>query len=122
MNPSRSGSWRRLLGGLARTARGLGWALALTAAAALAALLIVYPLWYFSSRSSRGYTVFVLSALTVLIVFLIARRLMRRSRSHGGLAELARSRILPALRTAGIVAAVLAGIYGIVLLAARLFG
>lgn len=122
MSQSRPGPSRRLLFGLARAARGLGLALALMGAVALAALLIVYPLWYFSSRSGRGYTIFVLSVLAALIVFLIVRRLGRQSRSYGGFGELARRRILPALRTAGIVIAALAGVYGIVLLVARLLG
>jgi ethanolamine transporter EutH len=111
-----------VLSGLARALRGLGLALALLAAVALAALMIVYPLWYFSSRSGRGYTIFVLSVLAALIVFLIVRRLVRRSRVYGGIGELARRRILPALRTAGIVVAALAGAYGIALLLVRLLG
>jgi ethanolamine transporter EutH len=102
--------------------RGLSLALALLAAVALAAFLIVYPLWYFSSRSARAYTLFVLSVLAALIVFLIARRIARQSRIYGGLGELARRRFLPALRTTGIVIAALAGAYGVAVLIARLFG
>jgi ethanolamine transporter EutH len=117
LGPSRS-----LLHGLARALRGLGLALALAGAVALAALLIVYPLWYFSSRAGRLYTLFVLSVLAALIVYLIARRIKRRSRDYGGFGVLARQRILPALRTAGIVVAALAGVYGIVLLIARVLG
>ena len=108
--------------GLARALRGLGLALALAAAVALVSLLIVYPLWYFSSRFGRGYTVFVLSALAALILFLIARRLQRQSRRYGGFGALARQRILPAMRVAGIVVGVLAGLYGIALLIARILG
>jgi ethanolamine transporter EutH len=117
-----SGPPRRLLHGLGRAFRGLGLALALAAAVALVSLLIVYPLWYFSSRFGRGYTVFVLSALAALVLFLIARRLQRQSRRYGGFRVLARRRILPALRVAGIVVGVLAGLYGIALLVARVLG
>jgi ethanolamine transporter EutH len=88
----------------------------------LASLLIVYPLWYFSSRFGHGYTLFVLAALAALILFLIARRLQGQSRRYGGFGALARRRILPALRVAGIVVGVLAGLYGIVLLIARALG
>lgn len=116
------GTSRRLLLGLARGLRGLGLALALAGAVTLASLLIVYPLWYFSSRSGRGYTIFVLCALAALLAFLLARRLQRQSRRYGGFGALARQRILPALRTAGIVAGALAGLYGIALLIARILG
>lgn len=116
------GPSRRLLHGLARALRGLGLALALAGAVTLVSLLIVYPLWYFSSRFGRGYTVFVLSALAALVLFLIARRLQRQSRRYGGFGALARRRILPALRVAGIVVGVLVGLYGIVLLIARVLG
>jgi len=118
----RPGPSRRLRHGLARALSGIGLALALACAVILASLLIVYPLWYFSSRYGRGYTVFVLSALAALIIFLIARRLQRQSRRYGGFGALARRRILPALRVAGIVVGVLAGLYGIVLLIARVLG
>jgi ethanolamine transporter EutH len=122
MSSPSPGPSRRLRHGLFRALRGLGLALALGAAVALVSLLIVYPLWYFSSRFGRGYTVFVLAALAALILFLIARRLQRQSRRYGGFGALARHRILPALRVAGIVVGVLAGLYGIALLIARILG
>lgn len=107
---------RRLTAGLRRLALAAGFSAAIVALA----LAIALPLWYFSDRSRRGFTAFVVAALAALLLFLLLRRLRQASRQAGGFRVLARRRILPALRTAGLLAAGLAALYGIAWVVTRI--
>jgi ethanolamine transporter EutH len=108
---------KRVTAGLRRLALAAGLAAAIVALA----LGIALPLWYFSDRSSRGFTAFVVAALAALLLFFLVRRLLQASRQAGGFRSLARRRILPALRTVGLLAAGLAALYGIAWAVTRLF-
>jgi len=115
--PGRRAAGRRLAAALGRVLLPV----ALAGLVAALAFLIAYPLWLFSSRSRQGFTIGVCAVLAALLLLLAVRRLRQASRSAGGFRELARRRILPALRTTGLVAAGLAALYGIALAVSRLF-
>jgi ethanolamine transporter EutH len=83
--------------------------------------LVAFPLWYFSTRSPVGFTIAVGALLAAGLVYLVVSRLRRASRRAGGFRTLAERRLLPALRTTGLVLACLGAVYGIALLIARMF-
>jgi hypothetical protein len=100
--------------------RPLALALALLALIAALSLLVAFPLWYFSTRSRPAFTIAVGGLLAGGLAFLLVRALRRAGRRAGGSRELWRRRILPGLRTAGLVLAALGGAYGIALLVVRI--
>ena len=103
--------------GLKRLAVGLG----LLGLIAGLSLLVAFPLWFFSARSPRAFTAAIGGLLAAGLVFLIVRRLRRASLRAGGAHALWQLRILPALRTTGLVLAGLVAVYGIALAAVRIF-
>jgi hypothetical protein len=87
--------------------RPLALALALLALIAALSLLVAFP-------------IAVGGLLAGGLAFLLVRALRRAGRRAGGSRELWRRRILPGLRTAGLVLAALGGAYGIALLVVRI--
>jgi hypothetical protein len=57
--------------------KGISAFMALLAITVISSLLIVTPLWYFSTYYKRAYTLFALLALTVAIVLLLALRIRK---------------------------------------------
>jgi len=96
-------------------------ALGLLGLIAILAMVVAFPLWYFSTRSRPAFTIAIGGLLIAGLVYLLVRGLRRASRRAGGLRVLWRRRILPGLRTAALVLAGLAAAYLIALLAARIF-
>ena len=103
-----------------RVLRSLAAALGLAALIAGLSFLVAFPLWYFSARSRAGFTAAVCSLLGAGLAALIVFRLRRAARQAGGFGTLARRRILPALRTAGVVLACLGALYAIALAIVRI--
>jgi len=93
----------------------------LLALIAALALVVAFPLWYFSTRSRQAFTIAIGGLLAAGLAYLLVRGLRRAAKRAGGFRELWRRRILPGLRTAALVLAGLAAAYGIALLVARMF-
>jgi hypothetical protein len=104
-----------------RALRGLAGALGLAALIAGLSFLVAFPLWYFSVHSRLGFTVTVCTLLAAGLAALIVFSLRRAARQAGGFRILLARRILPGLRTTGVVLACLAVLYIIALVAVRIF-
>ncbi len=104
-----------------RALRGLAAALGLIALIAGLSFLVAFPLWYFSVHSRLGFTITVCALLVAGLAALIVFGLRRAARQAGGFRVLLARRILPGLRTAGVVIASLAALYIIALVAVRIF-
>ena len=109
------------LGRAGRALRGLAAALGLAALIVGLAFLVAFPLWYFSTRSRVGFTIAICALLGAGLIVLIVFSLRRAARRAGGFAVLLRRRILPGLRTAGVVLACLGALYAVGLAIARIF-
>ena len=109
----------RMLEDLGRSIRRIGGFLALVVVIAAIALIVAVPLWYFSSNFAAGYTIFVFTLLAAGILALLIGRFVRLSREPGELRLYFSGRILPILKTAAVVVASVAVIYGIALLISR---
>jgi hypothetical protein len=114
---------KRITGGILRAAgrvlARLGTTLAVLLSIAVLAAAVALPLWYFSSRSQRGYSIFVLTVMAGLLLFLLARRIILQSRLEGSFRGYAARRLLPRMRTAGLVVGTLLAAYGAAWLAGR---
>ncbi len=97
---------------LLKTGRFLG----LGALIGFLGFLAVFPLWFFSTHHRRGYSIFVLSVLAFLLIFLLTRRLIRSYKQHANAVSFLRHIILPAVVKIGRVSLYILSIYGIVLL------
>jgi hypothetical protein len=101
---------------LTRALRKLGLVLLFAGGAAVIALAVVFPLWFFATRHTRAYTIF--AWLMVLSVFLssVGRSLVRSARLHGGLLPAARDKLLPALTNFLFFLFFICALYGIIFL------
>ncbi|MBN2551197.1 MAG: hypothetical protein JXB06_00445 [Spirochaetales bacterium] len=109
----------RMLEDLGRSIRRIGGFLALVVVISAIALIVAVPLWYFSSNFAAGYTIFVFALLAAGILALLIGRFVRLSREPGELRLYFSGRILPILKTAAVVVASIAVIYGIAVLISR---
>lgn len=56
---------------------------------------VVFPLWYFSTNYSKGYTVFVLAVIAFFLLYTIIRGTTRLKEQHGNLLKVFTKGILP---------------------------
>jgi hypothetical protein len=105
--------------GLWRTLRRLLFALGVVAAIGLLGLVLALPLWAFASFEPRAFTLVVLGLLLIGLLFLLARRVVRRAREAGGFTPWLKARVLPALRGLGVTVAFLLAAYLVLVLLAR---
>ena len=74
--------------GYGRSLRRIVWSLILIAGSVVVSAAIVFPLWYFSTHDRRAYTIVVLVAAALAILFL----LFRKTRTFRGLPAKERAR------------------------------
>lgn len=110
---------KAILFGVWRTIKQVLLTLGILATIGVLGLVLALPLWAFSSFRPRIYTWFALVLLGAGVVFLLVRRVARRSRQDGGLSAWGRLRLLPALRRTGIVLAFIAAAYSAAVFLAR---
>lgn len=110
---------KAVLLGLWRTIKQLLVTLGILATIGVLGLALALPLWAFSSFRPRIYTWFALALLGGGVVFLLVRRIARRSRQDGGLGAWGRLRLLPALKRIGIALACIAAAYSAVVFIVR---
>ena len=110
---------KAILFGLWRTIKQVLLTLGILATIGVLALVLALPLWALSSFRPRIYTWFALALLGAGAVFLLVRRVARRSRQDGGLPAWGRRRLLPALKRIGIAVAFIAAAYSAVVFLAR---
>lgn len=100
---------RRVLRGYARVGSWILHLISLAAAAAIVSLAIVVPLWLAATRATEAYTVAVITLTAAGILTALLRRV--RGQSIGA--------VIPIIKTAGRVLAILALIYALVFLFVR---
>ena len=110
---------KAVLLGLWRTIKQLLVTLGILATIGVLGLALALPLWAFSSFRPRIYTWFALALLGGGVVFLLVRRIARRSRQDGGLGAWGRLRLLPALKRIGIALGCIAAAYSAVVFIVR---
>ena len=111
----------RLWSSAGQLLRRLGLGLGLLALIGGLSLLVAFPLWYFSARLPRVFTAAVVGLLAAGLVFLSARRVCLAGKRAGGARAYWRQRVLPGLRTTGLVLAGLGALYGVALAVVRIF-
>lgn len=74
--------------GYGRSLRRIVWSLILIAGSVVVSAAIVFPLWYFSTHDRRAYTIVVLIAAALALLFL----LFRKTRAFWGLPAKERTR------------------------------
>lgn len=104
---------------LARTLRVLGLSLLFAAATGATALAVVFPLWFFATRHTRGYTCFVLLSILALLLAAGIRALVRSARLQGGIPAALRRTLLPRLIRLAVFLFFTFSLYWIVVLYAR---
>jgi hypothetical protein len=109
----------RVLRGLGRSFRKIGSFLALLCAISVVSLIVAIPLWYFSSNHAEGYTLFVVALLAAALLYVLISRLVRLGREPEALRAYFIRKFLPILKTAAVIVASVAVVYGIALLVSR---
>lgn len=103
----------------ARALRTLSLALLFAIGTAAIALAVVFPLWYFATRHTRGYTRLALLALLGILLYSGGRALVRSARLRGGFLAVMREKLLPPVITLLIFLFFLCSLYGIIFLYAN---
>ena len=109
----------RVLRGLGRSFQRIGSFLVLLGAIAVVSAIVAIPLWYFSGNHAQGYTIFVVALLAAVLLYALIRRLIRLGKDPEALRSYFNRKILPILKTAAVIAASAAVVYGIALLVSR---
>jgi hypothetical protein len=109
----------RVLRGLGRSFQKIGSFVVLLGVISIASVIIAVPLWYFSSSHAAGYTIFVIALLAAALLYVLISRLVRLGRDPEALRLYFNRRILPILKTAAVILASVAVVYGIALLVSR---
>ena len=109
----------RVLRGLGRSFQRIGSFLVLLGAIAVVSAIVAIPLWYFSGNHAQGYTIFVVALLAAVLLYALIRRLVRLGKDPEALRSYFNRKILPILKTAAVIAASAAVVYGIALLVSR---
>jgi len=109
----------RVLRGLGRSFRKIGSFLVLLCAVSIVSGIVAIPLWYFSSNHAGGYTIFVVALLAAALLYVLITRLVRLGREPGALRSYVIRKFLPILKTAAVIIASAAVVYGIALLVSR---
>lgn len=104
---------------LTRALRALGLVLLFAAGTAGIALAVVFPLWFFATRHTRGYTLFALLALLAALLTGGGRALLRSARQQGGFPAALRRKLVPSLVTLFITLFFICSLYMVILLFAE---
>ncbi len=103
----------------ARALRTLSLALLFAIGTAAIALAVVFPLWYFATRHTRGYTLLAMLTLLGILLYSVGRALVRSARLRGSFLAVAREKLLPPVITILIFLFFLCSLYGIIFLYAN---
>jgi hypothetical protein len=108
-----------VLKGLGRSFQKIAEFLGLMGLIGLVGLIVAFPLWYFASNYTTGYTIFVAAALAAALLAVLIGRFVRLSREPGALRVFVKQKLLPILKKTAVVVASVAVVYGIAILISR---
>jgi hypothetical protein len=85
----------------------------------LSGVLIVFPLWYISTRHKDVYGVSALGIIGLLAAAALGKKVYADMRNAGGMTGYMKRRVVPLLRKTAAALSAALGLYGIVLLFAH---